>query len=135
MKPIPPLNFTDNPAISGREEKFITVTVAIEPVLASWQSSLFSHEWLTPEGSIKKRESLTPALQEKYDQAAALIQRNAPLTKPVLGIGIMDNIEIGSSKDLFMVLATQGTQTIPVHIPKSHLDYFRVFIKAPSGIE
>lgn len=51
------------------------------------------------------------------------------LERPVLGIGIMDNIEIGSGRDLFLCLAARGAISVPVHIPKSHEHDFRIFIR------
>jgi hypothetical protein len=130
---VPP--FIDNPALSGRQDKFTAVTVATMPVLSSWKDSLFSHEWLNPDGSIRSKKELSAKVQEKFDETLTRIKGGNPLERPVLGIGIMDNIEIGSGKDLFLTLAASGIEIVPVHIPKSHLDYFRVFIRAPSDVE
>ena len=127
----PPPNdrFKDNPALKGREEKFIALEIKVAPVLASWQESIFSHEWLTPDGKIKKLSEMADKVQERRREVEKYIQGNNPLERPVLGIGILDNVEIGSGKDLFLSLAALGMTTIPVHIPKSHENDFRMFIR------
>ena len=60
------LNLVDNPAIAGREEKYQTIEVNLQAVLKSWKISLFSFEWLTPEGQIRKPSELPSKEQEKY---------------------------------------------------------------------
>lgn len=129
--PSPPSTerFQDNPALKGREEKFVTLEIKVAPVLASWQESIFAHEWLTPEGHIKKTSEMAEKVQIRRADIEKLIAGDTPLERPVLGIGILDNIEIGSGKDLFLSLAALGMATIPVHVPKSHEQDFRMFIR------
>jgi len=121
--------FTDNPALKGREEKFVKCEVKVAAVLASWQESMFAHEWLNSEGQIKKTSEMAEKVQARRKDIESHLAGNAPLERPVLGIGILDNIEIGSGKDLFLSLAALGLSTIPVHIPKSHENDFRMFIR------
>lgn len=128
-QPPSPERFQDNPALKGREEKFVTLDIKVAPVLASWQESIFAHEWLTPDGKIKKASEMADKVQARRAEIEKLIAGPAPLDRPVLGIGILDNIEIGSGKDLFLSLAALGMATIPVHIPKSHEQDFRMFIR------
>lgn len=121
--------FQDNPALKGREEKFVTLEIKVVPVLASWQESIFAHEWLMPDGQIKKMSEMADKVQLRRAEIEKIIAGQGPLDRPVLGIGILDNIEIGSGKDLFLSLAALGMATIPVHIPKSHEQDFRMFIR------
>lgn len=121
--------FQDNSALKGREEKFLVLDIKVAPVLASWQESIFAHEWLTSDGQIRKMSDMTDKVQARRKEIEKLILGNAPLERPVLGIGILDNIEIGAGKDLFLSLAALGMATIPVHIPKSHENDFRMFIR------
>lgn len=124
-----PERFKDNPSLKGREEKFVTLEIKVAPVLASWQESIFSHEWLTPEGHIKKMSEMADKVQARRSDIEKLITGTEQLDRPVLGIGILDNVEIGSGKDLFLSLAALGMSTISVHIPKSHENDFRMFIR------
>lgn len=121
--------FKDNSALKGREEKFVTLEVKVAPVLASWQESIFAHEWLTSDGHIKTLSDMAEKVQARRKEVEALISSGVDLERPVLGIGILDNVEIGSGKDLFLSLAATGLTAISVHIPKSHEQDFRMFIK------
>ncbi len=129
-KTIPPDRFCDNQALKGREENFVLCEVKVAPILASWRESLFSHEWLTQDGRIKHMSDMTDAMKEKRTLCERAIDKpDYCLERPVLGIGILDNIEIGAGRDLFLSLAARGIEFIPVHIPKSHESDFRIFIR------
>ncbi len=124
------LTFKPSASVSGRESQFITVTVALKPVLESWKTSLFAHEWLHHDGSIKPQHELSDRERERREQVELLLKTNAPIEMPVLGIGILDNIEIGSGRATLLTLADRGLRTIPVHIPKSHAKAFASCITA-----
>ena len=47
------LNLIDNPSLKGREDKYRTLEVNLDEIIKSWKISLFSFEWLTPEGQIR----------------------------------------------------------------------------------
>lgn len=121
--------FTDNQAVKGREERFIKLDIKVGPVIASWRDSIFAHEWLNSEGHIKKSTEMIEKVRLRREAIESQLLETCPLERPVLGIGIMDNIEIGSGKDLFLCLAAMGITTIPVHIPKSNEKDFRMFIR------
>lgn len=124
-------HFQENPAIRGREDAFIAVEALVAPVLASWKESLFAHEWLHQDGSIRKPAEMPEPIRIRRKATEESIDQGPLLERPVLGIGIMDNIEIGAGKDLFLTLAARGVQTIPVHIPKSQIKDFRFFVRFP----
>ena len=121
--------FIDNPAIKSREAAYVAVTISVAPVLASWRDSLFAHEWLHPDGSVKKPGEQSELLSIRRAALESRIREGSPLERPVLGIGILDTVEIGSGRDTLLTLAALGMTQIPVHIPRSHLDEFRLFIK------
>lgn len=125
---IPLPSFIDNPAVGGKAG-FITVTVSVGLVIASWRESLFAHEWLREDGSLKSPRDQSPGLQEKRRAIEARLEQGEAFEKPVLGMGILDTVEIGSGRDVLLTLASAGVSQIPVHIPKSHLEEFRLFIK------
>gem|GEM_PF-372478 len=128
-KTISTISFKDNPALKGREDKFVALDVKVGPVLASWCESIFAHEWLDAEGKIKKLADMSEKMQEKRQSIESDIDENFVFERPVLGIGIMDNIEIGSGKDLFLCLAARGLTSLSVHIPKANEKDFRMFIR------
>ncbi|MGQ0527354.1 MAG: hypothetical protein ACT4OY_04905 [Alphaproteobacteria bacterium] len=125
-----PVTFSDNPAVSAAADpgKYVEIMVSAPKVLESWRLSLFSYEWLDGDGRIKPLEALPAHEQHKRLNAETLIRAGQPLIKPVLGIGILDNVEIGSGRAEFMTLAARGVTPIPVHIPRSNLAEFKPFM-------
>lgn len=121
------LTFIDNPVIEGREHHYVTVRVRVKPVLKSWRDSLFSFEWLQPDLSIRAPEDLPEGERLKRQAIEADIKNGRSLEIPILGIGLLDNVEIGSGKALFLTLAALGAETIPVHIPAAHAGDFKHF--------
>lgn len=118
------LTFIDNPVVSGREDRYATVEIKVESVLESWRLSLFSYEWVLPDGRIRDLSELPPAEQPKRTAVEDSLKSKKPLEKPVLGIGLLENVEIGSGRATFLTLAAHGCKTLPVHIPKSNIKEF-----------
>jgi len=124
--------FTDNPSIEDRMERYISVDVLTDKVLESWRHSLFSHEWLLPDGRIRSPEELSAAEGARCKGIEKRLEKGEALEKPVLGIGLMDNVEIGIGRHIFLTAAAKGLKTIPVHIPKGQSDEFVDFL--PSSL-
>ncbi len=122
------INYIDNTVATTRPEYFICITVDTNKVIKSWKESLHSFEWLLPDGRIKDLTELPENEQPKRINAEQKIETSAAFEKPVLGIGIMDNIEIGSGRADFLTIAAHGVKEIQVHIPKSNENDFKDFI-------
>ncbi len=122
------VNFIDNKAALAKPEQFISIEVSVEAVLKSWKLSVFSYEWLARDGSIKSFSALSEAEAEKRALVEKALKAGEPLEKPLLGIGIQDNVEIGSGKAVLLTLADMGLKTMPVHIPKSNKSDFNAFL-------
>lgn len=120
--------FIDNPVIGTRRDRYADVTVDAARILKSWRESLYSFEWMLPDGRIKSRDELPPPERPGRDAVEALIRKGGPLEKPVLGIGLLENVEIGSGRATFLTLAAAGMETIPVHIPLSNREEFEPFL-------
>ena len=126
------MQFVDNPAIKDKESAYTTLTVDVLKVIKSWQASLFSFEWLRPDGSLKNIEELPENEQEKRRQVQNTLDNNRPIEKPVLGIGMLENVEIGCGRAILLTLAANGIQQLPVHVPNSHKEDFKPYSE---GIE
>ena len=124
----PPITFKDNKITSGKEGAYRVENVQVGKVLESWKFSLFSFEWLTPDGDMRDLSELPQLEQEKYQEIMLKLSRSEPLERPVLGIGVMDNIEIGSRRDIFLTLAKQGYNKLSVHIPTANLEEFTPYL-------
>ena len=122
------IKFIDNSVAAARKDHYVLVEVSTAKVVESWRESLFSYEWLLPDGRIKTRLELPEKEQEKRLVVEEKLERAEPLEKPVLGIGLLENIEIGSGRATFLTLAAMGVEKMPVHIPKSNLDEFKPFL-------
>ncbi|WP_435640848.1 hypothetical protein [Micavibrio aeruginosavorus] len=121
-------DFIANPVTTGREDRYETVMIDVPKVLKSWQTSLFSYEWMLPDGRIKDVGELPEKEQPKRAEVEGKISAGTALEMPILGIGLMENIEIGSGRATFLTLAAHGVRTMPVHIPKSNQSEFKAFI-------
>lgn len=122
------LEFTDNSTVKTAPDRYVTITVDTAKVLKSWRQSLFAYEWMTPDGKLKQTGDLSATEQPKRAAIEERIKKGEALEKPVLGIGLLDNVEIGVGRAVFLTLAAHGVQKIPVHIPKSNRDEFAKFI-------
>lgn len=124
------IRFVDHQAKQNQPERYLDVMVSADAVIKSYRDSLFSFEWLDAAGQVKDLASLPEKEQPKRANVEKALQNGASLERPVLGIGIQDNIEIGAGRAVFLTLAAMGLKAIPVHIPASHKDDFKSFIAA-----
>lgn len=122
----PPV-FTDNPVALNRADHYLEITVDTAKIIKSWRESLFSFEWLLPDGRIKSAGELSDTERPRREAVESALAGKRPLEKPVLGIGMMDNVEIGSGRATFLTLVAHGVKTIPVHIPRSNEADFKKF--------
>jgi hypothetical protein len=122
------ITLINNPSILGREERYKLVRVDTAKTIKSWQKSLYSFEWLLPNGDIRCSAELPLKEHQKREEIERALQNGGPVERPVLGIGIMDNIEIGAGRAVFLTLAAQGQKMIEVHIPVGNEADFRPFL-------
>ena len=126
------ITFVDNTLLEATNGQYISITVNVEDVIESWRASLFSFQWLSSEGTIKTLEELSEDEKPKREAAEEKIEKGVPIEKPILGIGMQENVEIGSGRAEFLTLAAHGIKSIPVHIPKSNQDDFEKYL-VPDG--
>jgi hypothetical protein len=121
------VTFIDNPLIAAKAASYESIVVDTALVLESWRMSLMSHEWLDKNGAIKATKDLKPDYQTQQQGVLSAIKNASAIAKPVLGIGIYENVEIGIGRDVFLTLASLGMAQIPVHIPASMAKEFKPF--------
>ncbi len=121
------MTFIDNPAIKGREDQYAEITIDIPRVIESWKSSLYSFEWLLSDGRIKDLGELPENEKPKRKAVEAALKSGTPIEKPVLGIGLLENVEIGAGKAALLTLAAHGHAHLNVHIPKANESDFQAF--------
>lgn len=122
------VNFTDNPLIAAKASNYDSVVVDTARVLESWRMSLLSHEWLDANGAIRTLPQLKADLQAQHKAVLSAVKAGSTIAKPVLGIGIYENVEIGIGRDVFLTLASLGMPKVPVHIPASMVKDFKPYL-------
>ncbi len=122
------LHFIDHSSIKGREDRYVILRVDTAAILKSWRGSLFSFEWLTPEGGLRAMDDLPLHERDKRLKIEKQLAKGDALERPVMGIGILDNVEIGAGRDVFMTLAAHGIKTVEIHVPASAQKDFNSFL-------
>lgn len=120
------IEFIDN--IGATNMQYVCITVDVLKVLNSWRQSVFSFQWLHPDGRLKNIDELSEDERPKRENIETSLKKGKPIAKPILGIGINENIEIGTGCAVLLTMAAHGVQTIQVHIPKSNESDFHPFL-------
>ncbi len=119
--------FTDNPVALAQPERYAELRVDAVRVLQDWRRSLMAHELVDSNGFVKGDEDISEARMEKRERIRTALAAGTALEKPVLGIGIFDNVEIGAGPDVLATLVMEGITVIPVHVRTSQLQDFKAF--------
>ena len=122
------ITLIDNPTLKDRADKFTLMEVDLGKIVKDWKKSPYSFEWLLPDGTVRPPEKLTTDYRHQYNNVEQVFQLNGALERPILGLGMMDNVEIGSRKEVLLTLARLGVETMDVHVPKSCADDFKKFM-------
>jgi len=125
-QPVIPV-FCDSRVAAGNAAQYVEILVNPAKILQSWRASLMAHEYLDKTGAVKGDDDLTETRLEKRESIRAAVAAGNSLEKPVLGIGIFDNVEIGAGADIIVTLFMDGISSIPVHVRKSQLNDFASF--------
>lgn len=123
-----PISMIPSSSLQGREADYKGIVVSVPRVLSSWRHSLFAFEWLDPKGALKTKDSLPEAEREKRNSVEKAIEEGAPLECPVLGIGLLDTVEIGAGRAVFLTLAAHGFTEVEVHVPEKSFRFFKDFL-------
>ncbi len=123
-----PFILIDNVATKGREEKFTTIEIDVSKIVTGWKASVYSFEWLLPNGQVKPPAELSESHAKQFKDVEASYADGTPMERPVLGLGMLDNVEIGSKKEVLLTLHSLGVPKMEVHIPTSCLKDFEPFM-------
>ena len=123
-----PIKLIDNKIVHKNPQAYVTASLALRCIVESWRQSLFSFEWLDENGQVRANKDLEDTQKSKYDSIYAAYKTGIPMERPVLGVGVMENIEIGSRKDVLLTLYSLGIEKLDVHIPKSCICDFEKFM-------
>lgn len=121
--------FYDHEVVQKTPEDYREMNISPEKVLTCWQSSMFACEILDKSGKVKPEGDMAPETLKKYLDAVEMIKRSESIPKPILGIGLMDNIEIGIGREIIAAAANLNLSNIPLHIRNAQADDIEKVLK------
>lgn len=124
------LVFIDHPIVEKDRDAYIDVIVDVPKAIESYRLSLMSFEVLDRDGKVRDDNDLDVAEQATRQHIREKIKNKTPFEKPIIGLGLGDNFEIGIGRSLFTTLAFEGYLGVPVHVRKSHLEHLQTFVKS-----
>lgn len=117
----------DNPVASAQSDRYAELLVDATKVLQDWRQSLYAHELIDANGFVKGDDDISETRLEKREVLRLRLAAGQPIEKPILGIGIFDNVEIGAGSDTLATLVMEGVTVLPVHVRTSQLQDFDAF--------
>ena len=121
--------FCDHEVVQRTPSDYCEMTLRPEIILKAWSVSIFAHELLNKDGSIKKDNEMTAPTLEKYIHAVEAFKRNEIVSKPIIGVGIMDNIEIGIGREIIAAAKNLSINAIPINVRKAQEKDIRKLLK------
>jgi hypothetical protein len=122
------IDFITRASIKDNQAAYSDIDVDLTKVLESWQQAVFAHHWINSDGKVKDIVEQSDKNQERRKSIEEAINKGEPIEKPILGIGIYDNIEVGSGTAELCIAALNNIKTLPVHIRTTNLDDFKPFL-------
>jgi hypothetical protein len=114
--------FCNHTIIDQNPDDYLEISCSTERVLQAWRESMFAHELMNNDGTVKDESELNGDTLHKYIDAKERLNRGEQLPKPVLGIGIFDGIEIGIGREIIAAAYHGGIKTIPANVRKAQAE-------------
>ena len=114
--------FYDHEVVKKSPQDYVEFTLSPSRILKAWQSSLFAHELLDKDANVKDDKDMAPETYQRYIDATEALKRREAIAKPVIGIGIMDGVEIGIGREIIAACQTMGVDDIPVSVRRAQAD-------------
>ena len=108
--------FTNHEVVNKSPSDYVEIIVSLAVLVKAWSHSAFAYEMLESGGSIKPDTKMGHDILERYLRAQNALKNGDAVTKPVIGIGIMDNVEIGIGREIAVAAYAIGLDNMPVHV-------------------
>lgn len=118
--------FQNHAIVAQSPQDYDKKTLSPRKILNLWSSSMFAHELLNKDKTIKTVADMTSETKNKFEHAMTHIQSNTPIDIPIIGIGMLDGIEIGVGREIIAACQTLGIETMPVYVRKSQHDEIKI---------
>lgn len=123
------IDFYDHEVVQTVPEDYSELILCPNDIIKAWSLSLFAHEMLAPDGSIKNEKDMSGTTLQRYIEVSEAIKRGEKIAKPVIGIGLMDNIEIGIGREVIVACAKMKMDKIPVYVRNAQAQEVRKLLK------
>jgi len=114
--------FYNHEIVQKSPDDYAEMILSPQIILKAWSSSMFAHELLHQDGSVKDMQDLQGDSLRRYVEAMESLKRQDDVAKPIIGVGIMDGIEVGIGREIIAAANVLQIQEIPVHIRKAQWD-------------
>ncbi len=114
--------FYDHEIVQQSPDDYAELTLSPRVILDAWALSMFAHELLDRDGAVKDKSDIKNETLERYVAAEESMKRGEGVAKPIIGIGIMDGIEIGIGREIIAAAHVMGVKDIPVHVRQAQAD-------------
>jgi hypothetical protein len=111
--------FYDHEVVQNAPHDYVEITLSPQKILSAWTLSMFAHELLNKDGTVKNPDDMNAPTLQKFIEAKTFIKRGEALPKPIIGIGIMDNLEIGIGREIVAAAAHDNIAQIVVNMRKA----------------
>lgn len=107
--------FYDHEVVRRSPADYVEMRLSPSALLKAWSLSMFAHEMLANDGTVKPVDCMNTETLEKLLYAQDAMKKGEAVAKPIIGVGIMDNIEIGIGREIVVAAQTMNIPEIPVH--------------------
>lgn len=111
-----PIQWTDHEFAIKSPDLYKIMSVNGDQAIQSWRLSLFSFEWLDGGETVKPIKNLKPDDRNRYLAIKEAYENGDPVTRPVGGIGINNNLEFGDGRAVFLTLYDLGVRDFEIHV-------------------
>jgi ferritin-like metal-binding protein YciE len=102
----------------AKDKAYIIMHADIDKLVSSWRSSIVAHEWVV-KGQFRTPEEMKPHILEEWQEVYDQFKSSDTLERPILGLGVLDNVEIGTNRAILSVAHHLGADVIDVLVPES----------------
>ena len=110
------ITWKNNITVASDPGKYVEADVKLMPLLAAWRNSIVASEWIM-NGHPKQPDQLHDIPKEQYARVLSDLETGRPLDKPLLGLGLFDNLEVVTGRAVVYAALTNGFDSLPVQMP------------------
>lgn len=115
-------NFYNHEVVQKSPDDYVEILCSPDQILSAWRLSMFAHELIDKNGAVKPQSAMQGHVLQKYLTALESLKRDEDIAKPILGVGMMDNIEIGIGQEIVAAAKNIDIAEIPVNVRKAQVD-------------